>query len=202
MQNGLAFLSGGSGWPATHNLYDYLLVAYPPREIFEQVQAEKKNFSACHKTGAIETIKPHIAIAGFRASEAMEARLIQWMQTITGGQERFPVLLNNYSSSPATNTVFVRVQYPGPFRQLAASLQPVSEYIQNNGLPPVHTMQHPHISIAKSLQQEVYEKAILDYSRKTFSAGFMVEELVLLKQQNQYDAYKRISILRLGILLN
>ncbi|MBS1745415.1 MAG: hypothetical protein JST21_04520 [Bacteroidetes bacterium] len=202
MQDGLAFLPGFSGWQVAGSTYEYLLVAYPPGEIFERVQEEKKKFSSCHTTGRIETTQPHIAIAGFRASEAMEARLIQWMQKITGSQERLPVMLNNYSGSPSANTVFIRVQYPGPFRQFAASLQPVNEYIKDNGFPPLHIMNCPHINIAKSLQQQVYEKAIMEYSRKTFNADFMVDELVLLKQQNQYDTCRQVSRFKLGASLN
>lgn len=202
MQDGLAFLPGFSGWQVAGSAYEYLLVAYPPGEIFEQVQEEKKKFSSCHSTGNAETNKPHIAIAGFRASEAMEARLIQWMQKITGSQERFPVLLNNYSGSPSANTVFIRVQYPAPFRRIAASLHPINEYIKGNGFPPVHIINYPHINITKSLQQQAYEKAIMEYSRKTFNADFMVDELVLLKQQNQYDACRQVSCFKLGVLLN
>ena len=50
------------------------------------------------------------------------------------------------------------------------------------------------MTIARSLQQSVYEKAIMDYSRKTFNANFTVDELVLLRRVNQYDKCKQVSV--------
>jgi len=43
---------------------------------------------------------------------------------------------------------------------------------------------------------------MFDYSRKTFNACFMVDELILLKRQSQYDKCKQLSVFKLGAALN
>ena len=54
------------------------------------------------------------------------------------------------------------------------------------------------MTIARSLQQSVYEKAIMDYSHKTFNASFMVNELILLKRANQFDKCKQVSVFKMA----
>ena len=128
----------------------------------------------------------------------MENTLIKWMHKIISSQPGFHVMLNNYSGFPSSKTVFARVQDHQPFKQLASSLQVINDYIKDNGLPSVRTINHPHMTIARSLQPNVYEKAMMDYSRKTFNASFMVNRLVLLKRQNQYDKCKQVNIFKLA----
>ncbi len=56
---------------------------------------------------------------------------------------------------------------------------------------------YPHLSIARRLQQNIYEKAMFEYSKKTFYASFEVNELVLLKRKNQFDACTHVNVFKL-----
>lgn len=198
MEYGLAFLSDlRFESPA---FYEYLLVAHPNEEIFNQLKAEKEKFSADYKVSIAAKTLPHITVANFLAKESMEETLIKWMHKIISSQSGFHVMLNNYSGFPSSKTVFARVQDHQPFQQLALSLQPINSYIKDNGLPSARMIRHPHITIARSLQPNVYEKAMMDYSRKTFNASFMVDKLVLLKRQNQYDKCKQVTVFKLSEL--
>ena len=200
MQNGLAF-SQASNF-AVPQFYEYLLVVHPDKEIFDQIKQEKEIFSSTYKVSIAKKTLPHITVASFLAGENMEATLIKWLYKIIAGQKRFTVMLNNYSGFPSSKTVYARVQDHEPFKQLAAALKTIDQYIRDNGFPRAIIPNHPHVSIARSLQQNVYEKAIMDYSRKTFNASFMAEELVLLKRQNQYDKCKQLCVLKFGTALN
>ena len=111
-------------------------------------------------------------------------------------------MLNNYSGFPSSKTVYARVQDHEPFKRLAASLKIIDQFVRDNGLPRAIIPGHPHVSIARSLQPDVYEKAMMDYSRKTFNASFIVDELVLLKRQNQFDKCRQVSVLKFGTGLN
>ncbi|MFT4153578.1 2'-5' RNA ligase family protein [Parafilimonas sp.] len=199
MQKGLVFSAVS---PAVPQSYEYHLVVHPAKEIFEQLKQEKEDFSATYKVSLARKTLPHITVAGFLAAENMEQTLIKWLHKIISSRKRFNVMLNNYSGFPSSKTVYARVQDHEPFRLLAASLQVIDQYIKDNGFPRAIIPAHPHVSIARSLQQQVYEKAIMDYSRKTFNASFMVDELVLLKRQNQYDTCKQVCVFRLGTALN
>jgi len=178
-------------------LKEYLLVVNPGETVFEKVSAEKKAFSAAYKVSIAEKTKPHITVANFVAGEMMEERIITWLQKITSCHESFTVMLNNFSGFPSSKTVYARIQNHEPFRQLAASLKVINDYVKSNGLPAARIINHPHMSIARSLQQGVYDKAIMDYSQKTFNERFEVNELILLKRQHQYDKCKEVAVFKL-----
>ncbi len=178
--------------------YEYLLVVHPNEEIFNQLKAEKENFSSEYNVSIAKKTLPHITVANFLAKETMEGTLIKWMHKIISSQQSFDVMINNFSGFPSSKTVYARIQNHEPFKQLATSLKTINTYINDNGFPNARLINHPHMTIARSLQQNVYEKAIMDYSRKTFNASFMVDELILLKRVNQYDKCKQVSVFKLS----
>jgi len=186
----------------TPQFYEYLLVVHPNEEIFNRLKAEKEIFSDEYNASIAKKTLPHITVANFLAKETMEETLIKWMHKIISNQQRFNVMINNFSGFPSSKTVYARIQNHEPFKQLATSLKTINAYINDNGFPNAKLINHPHLSIARSLQQNVYDKAIMDYSRKTFNASFTVNELILLKRQNQFDKCKQVSIFKLGAGLN
>jgi 2'-5' RNA ligase superfamily len=187
-------------YPATSftadGLYEYLLIASPDKAVSQKVMEEKQQFFENYQQAIAIKTKPHITLSNFLARDEMEDTLIRWLQRIVGEQRSFPVTLNNYSGIPA-HTVFLRVQDPTPFRELAIQLQPIDFYIKSNACPPVNFISYPHLSIARRLPERVYEKAIMDYAQKLFNESFEVTELVLLRRQHQYDACKQVAIFRL-----
>lgn len=178
--------------------YEYLLVVHPNEEIFNQLKAEKENFSSEYNVSIAKKTLPHITVANFLAKETMEETLIKWMSKIIGHQQSFDVMINNFSGFPSSKTVYARIQNHEPFKQLAISLKTINTYINDNGFPNARLINHPHMTIARSLQQNVYEKAIMDYSRKTFNASFIVDELILLRRSNQYDKCQQVSVFKLS----
>jgi 2'-5' RNA ligase len=119
------------------------------------------------------------------------------MQRIISTQKRFDIALNNYSGFPP-HTVYLRVQDHQPFKQLAASLKVVDQYIRGNDCPPMELITHPYLSVAKKLPENIYEEAIKVYARKSFHASFEVSQLILLKRQHQFDTCKQLSVFHLG----
>ena len=179
-----------------------LWLVHPNEEIFNRLKAEKEIFSDEYNASIAKKTLPHITVANFLAKETMEETLIKWMHKIISNQQRFNVMINNFSGFPSSKTVYARIQNHEPFKQLATSLKTINTYINDNGFPNAKLINHPHLSIARSLQQNVYDKAVMDYSRKTFNASFTVNELILLKRQNQFDKCKQVSIFKLGAGLN
>ncbi len=195
MEQQTAFLQSAKFAPP--KFYEYLLVVHPDEAIFNQLKEEKEKFSADYNVTIAKKTLPHITVANFLAKETMEETLIRWMHKIISSQQSFNVMLNNFSGFPSSKTVYARIQNHEPFNQLAASLKTINSYINDNGFPNAKLINHPHVTIARSLQQNVYEKAIMDYSHKTFNASFVVDELVLLKRSNQYDKCKQVSVFKL-----
>ncbi len=179
-----------------NDLYEYLLVGNPDAGVYNKVMEEKQQFSAEYGEKIAGKTKPHITVANFLASEAMEPTIIKWMQRICGAQQSFTVTLNNYSGFPP-HTIYLRVQDPQPFQQLAKQLKTVDDFIRASACPPARLITKPHLSIARKLPEPVYNKAMADYAQKTFHESFMLDELLLLRRQHQFDTCKTIQIFRL-----
>jgi 2'-5' RNA ligase len=175
---------------------EYLLVVNPEENIWRQVMEEKTNFFNSYRTAVAIKTKPHITIASFLAKEEMEETVLRWIHRIVSAKKIFTVALNNYSGFPNANTIYLRVQDHLPFKQLAKELKVIDELVKSNGLPKAHLISNPHMTIARRLEGPVYEKAMMEYSRKEFHAEFQVKELVLLKRTHQFDQCNHVSVFR------
>jgi hypothetical protein len=175
---------------------EYLLVVHPDGEAYNKVTAEKQVFYDEYRQKVSIKTKPHIAVANFLAREEMEETLIRWIQRVSSQQKSFSVTFNNYSGFPP-HTIYLRIQDHEPFKQLATQLQVIDSYVRSNGCPTVKFINRPHLSIARRLPEDVYERAIIDYSQKTFFESFTALELVLLRRSHQFDPCKVINIFRL-----
>jgi 2'-5' RNA ligase len=195
MKNGLTFPPAASF--AVPKFYEYLLVVSPASEVFEKLKEEKEKFSAAYNVSIAKKTLPHITVANFLAKEEMENTIIKWMHKIISSQQSFDVMLNNYSGFPP-HTIYARIQDHEPFKQLASSLKIIDQYVRDNGFPAAKIPAHPHMTIARKLQRSIYDKAMMDYSRKTFNASFMVDKLVLLKRQNQFDKCEQVNVFKLA----
>jgi hypothetical protein len=76
-------------------------------------------------------------------------------------------------------------------------LRAIDDFIRSSGCPPVNLISRPYLSIAGGLTEQVYNKAMADYSQKTFHESFQVEELVLLKREHSFDACRTVNLFRL-----
>jgi len=188
---------------------EYLLVIYPYGDLQDKLLEEQQQFSADYGLQVTVRNRPHITVAAFQAGEPMEDTLIRWIQRICNRYSSFDLTLNNYSGFPphttrppeATQripgTIYLRVQDPEPFRELMRQLRAIDDFIRSCGCPPVNLVSRPILSIAGGLTEQVYNKAMPDYSRRTFHDTFHVDQLVLLKREHAFDACKTVNIFRL-----
>jgi 2'-5' RNA ligase len=175
---------------------EYLLVIYPPGDLHERLVEEQQQFSQEYGLQVKVRNKPHITVAVFQAGELMEDTLIRWIQRICNRHGSFEITLNNYSGIPP-HTVCLRVQDHLPFRQLMQQLKAIDDFIRSSGCPPVNLIDKPYLSIAGGLTEQVYNKAMPDYSRREFNDTFHVKELVLLKREHAFDTCRTVNIFRL-----
>jgi 2'-5' RNA ligase superfamily len=173
--------------------YEYLLIAHPDTEVHEKIMAEKHSFYKEYNEKIAIKTQPHIPVANFLANEAMEDTIIRWMQRIFIKQQSFRVTLNNYSGFPP-HTIYLRVQNAEPFLHLAKELQVVNTYVSSCSYPPMKLFSNPHVSIAGSLTEEVYFKALIQYAHKSFHESFVLNKLLLLRRKHQDDTCKTIYV--------
>ena len=188
-------VSGGK--TAAARRVEYLLVIYPYGDLNDKLLEEQQQFLSDYGLSMKSRNRPHITVAAFQASEQMEETLIRWIQRICRRHEGFPITLNNYSGFPP-HTIYLRVQDPQPFRLLMQQLRAIDDFIRSSGCPPVNLISRPYLSIAGGLTEQVYTRAMADYSQKTFHESFQVEELVLLKREHSFDACRTVNLFRLS----
>ncbi len=189
----------GAGRTTRPGQADYLLVIYPRGELGDRLLEEQQQFNAEYfsaGTAGDGRNKPHITLAAFQAGEETEDTVIRWIQRICHQRRSFEIALNNYSGIPP-HTIYLRVQDPQPLRELMQQLQAIDEFIRSSGWPPVNVTGRPYLSIAGGLTEKTYNKAMPDYSRKTFHGVFRVDELVLLKRRHSFDPCKTVNVFRL-----
>ncbi len=177
-------------------MYEYLLVANTNQTIDKQLIAEQELFSKTYQHKGKAKSKPHITVAKFAASENMEDTIGKWIQRICAMQQRFTITFNNYGGYPFGN-IYLRVLNAGPFQKLAEQLRVVDNYLTGSGLPPATLINNPRFTIASNLPEDIYLKAISDYSKKDFTAAFTVSELVLLKRKHGTQTCEKIALFRL-----
>lgn len=187
--------NGATSLQTENELWEYLLVASPAKEVFDKIVDEKKFFFENYGHKLATQTKPHITIANFLAKEEMEETLVRWIQNVCNLQNSFTVTLNNYSGFPP-HTIYLRVHNAEPFKKLANALKILDGFIQSNDCPPLKLVSKPHLTIARQLPEFIYETAIKDYAEKIFCESFKVEKLILLKR----DAYMRCHLINTFIL--
>ncbi len=179
-----------------HGLFEYLLVASPVKEVYEQVMEEKRKFSRNYNQQVAIKTQPHITISCFLAWDSMEDTIVRWLQRIVMEQKCFPLTLNNYSGFPC-HTIYLRIQDTSAIEKLTDRVKAIDPYIKEKDCPPARFLNYPHLSIARRLPADVYETAIKDYSEKEFHASFTVNGLVLLKRKHQHDTGRETAIFHL-----
>ena len=183
------------GYQSKSGVFEYLLVANPDQNVYNKVMLEKQFFTDRYKEKMAVKTKPHITVAHFHAMEPMEETCIKWIQRICSQYQSFTVALNNFSGFPA-HTVYLRVQNPQPFRQLAKQFKVIENYVRSNDMPAAKLITTAHVTIAENLSEEIYSKAIIEYSHRDFHAEFFATELILLKRINQYYPCEKVMVFR------
>ena len=180
----------------THGFHEYRLVVQPDKDVYNKVLAEKQVFNEAFGEKLVDRSLPAITIASFQAKEEMEETIIRYLNRICSMHTGFMVELNNYSGNPP-HSIYLRVQNPQPFNQLVKALEVIDNYISSCACPPVQVTANPHIGIARSLTETIYRQALLNYGQKTFHEIFMVNEVILVRKNHEYDHEKSINVFRL-----
>jgi 2'-5' RNA ligase len=176
-------------------LQEYFLLAFPDQNVCNKIEEVQEYLANNYTQPKPAKTSIKIVIAAFYAKESMEETLIRYMHRICRQQKSFAVTLNNYGGFPP-NTIYIRVQEPEAFKQLAVQLKVVDEYVQANGCPKARLVTKPQLIISSGLNAGLYRQAMLDYSQKTFHESFQLDELVLKKRSNQFDSYSQVNVFR------
>jgi len=195
--SGAAVKPGGVINYAGH-LPRYTLVAFPEKEVLNELEVERKFFEERFTTPTAAGSRLFIEIASFHASEYMENTLIRWIQRICDNQPPFTVTLNNFGAFPP-QTIYLRVQNHQPFKKLSGSLLAIEPYIRSSNCPPPSFHLKPYLKISGSLTEPEFEEAAREYAGRLFHGSFPVNQLVLLKTEPCETNDRHVTIFPLAL---
>lgn len=174
------------------NLWEYMLLANPDQATLEKLMAEKKYFEDRYEAEITIKTLPQITIANFLAKEILEDRIGRLLQNICNQQYSFTIELNNFSGLP-TKEIFIRVQNPQTFKRLTNRLQTLNEMLQTNDCPPLQLQEKPYVTVARQLDEDIYNLAIKEYAAREFHEQFTVDKLALLKRDSRYKKWQHVN---------
>jgi hypothetical protein len=175
---------------ATDFLDIYHLAVEPDVAICSQVRSEQEHFAAMYTGEQVVFDRPSILLAQIRIRPQMESTIIRWLENISQLQPSFDVHLNNFSGIP-NHAVTIRILDKQPLQHILVRLASISEFINSSDGSFVELQLSPSVMLAAQLPEELYQKAIADYSKRTFTAQFSAQTLTLLRKEKESNSFQK-----------
>ena len=173
-----------------YQVYEYLLVIEPHKELAEKILKIKEDFADAYKMEQARWGHPQIILANFVQYAMMEERLINRLRMVAMGATPFKTELRDFGSLP-THTIYINVVSKVPFHGLVKNIRHETQRLMklNDDNKPYFVLD-PHITVARKLQPWQYEKGWLEYSNKSFTGRFIADTMLLMKRPTGENRYK------------
>jgi hypothetical protein len=162
--------------------YQYLLIISPTTIVTQKAMALKRDFAERFKFDAPLKSKPHISVLHRSIDEQQQDAFVAEIKRFLADVYAFRVKLSGITGFPP-HTVYIKVLKEGlALKQFIAALK-------NSKFKESIKM---HLTIARGLDQELYNRAVRHYAQIPFEDTFTVKSLILLKRKNEKETYKQI----------
>lgn len=165
----------------------YFIAIIPPPPIFDQALAEKQYFKEHYNSKASLNSPPHITLhMPFKWNEEKEINLTKQLHSFMALQQPATVRLDNFSSFPP-RVIFINVLINEGLIKLQQDLRRYCK-LELNLFNANYKEQpfHPHLTVAfRDLKKSNYERAWDEFSKKTFAAEFVANNISLLKHNGK-----------------
>jgi 2'-5' RNA ligase len=185
-----------SGIMPGYKIYEYLLVLNPHEALREKIMQVKKYFFETYKNSTAIYSKPHVTLVNFVQYGMMEERLLNRLEVIAMGCSPIKVELKDYGSFPS-HTIYINITSKVPIQGLIKNIRSEAQRLMklNNENKP-HFIMEPHLTIARRLQPQQYEKGWLEFSNLQFTGRFIADAMLLLRRpigEIKYEIVKRFE---------
>ena len=185
-----------SGVMPGYKIYEYLLVLNPHEALREKIMQVKQYFFDTYKNSTAIYSKPHVTLVNFVQYGMMEERLLNRLEVIAMGCSPIKVELKDYGSFPS-HTIYINITSKVPVQSLIKNIRSEAQRLMklNNDNKP-HFIMEPHLTIARKLQPQQYEKGWLEFSNLQFTGRFIADAMLLLRRpigEMKYEIIKRFE---------
>lgn len=175
----------------------YFLAIIPPSPVYEEALELKNYFKSNYNSKASLNSPPHITLhMPFRWREDKEAELIDTLNEFKSGLRPFELQLLNFDCFPP-RVIFIDVAANEQLNALQKKLLRFCKKELNLFNADYKDQPfHPHLTLAfRDLKKSMFAEAWEEFSSKSFSANFSVEQFTLLKHNGKlWQAHAEIKL--------
>lgn len=176
-----------------YRVYEYMLVLRPHVELQGRILHLKQEFSEKYKTAETARSRTWIPLVHFTQRAMLEERIINRLRNVAMGFPPFKTELKDFGSFPS-HTICINVTSTIPIQQLVKAVRSNCQRLMKmSAEQKPHFILEPHITIARKLSPEQYEKGWLEYSHRHFTGRFIAEEMMLFKRAEGESRYQPVT---------
>ena len=184
-----------------YRLHEYQLAIIPHEDLRHRIQDVRNDFAERFQLPRPWQGPAHLVLVKFRQVEMLEDKLQQALKAIIMGIRPFKIGIDGYTSSPS-HSIQLNVVTGSAVMDLVKQLKHAGRIMRSSEGEP-HWIQDPKIIIANKLLPWQYEQGWANYRQRSFTAGFIADELVLLKKTgsaNRLQVVSRFECLDMPVL--
>ncbi len=186
------------GLPGT-TIAEYKLVICPHEDLSKKLQFIQSSFAERFALTNQLPGRPQLLICRFKQMEAFEPKIVQRLQQAAGGHSPFKAEIRDFGSSPS-HTIYANVVSPVSIKALVTTIKTQAQSLMKlDADNKPYFISESHFIIASKLKPWQYEKGWLEMQHEAFSAGFIVNEILLMKRkegETKYQLLRKFSLLR------
>jgi 2'-5' RNA ligase len=163
---------------------EYLILISPPAEVRETVKRVKDLFG--EKFGVIHPLESvaHISVMNIVMSKTNEEKLKKILKNFCNNQEAFNISLSGYDGF-RPHTIYIKVIEAKLITSLHRRLKEAILPKMNIESWQISTYTSPHLTVARNLTEDIYNKAIGEYRQRKINLSFKADNLTLLWREHK-----------------
>ena len=170
---------------ATYNpLNDYRLIIDPTPAVKKKIAEAKTLFDEQYKGMVIAGGQAFIYLAEFSDYEANEQVTTDQIDRIALGSMPFKLHLKNFGEHEQRE-IYIGIENLIPLQLLSDQIGAALSLV-----PQVRINKIPRVTLAKGLQAFQFIKSWEEYEKKSFSATFIANEMLLLKRMEGFSSWQ------------
>ena len=162
-----------------YHLHEYQLVIIPHEDLRHRIQQARNDFAEKYQLERPWQGAAHLCLVIFRQVEMLEDKIQQALKAIIMGVRPFRVQIDGFASYPS-HSIHFNITTGSLLMALVKQLKQAGRIMRSADGEP-HWIQDPNIMLANKLLPRQYEKGWADYKNRSFTAGFIADVLVRLK---------------------
>ncbi|MBS1502107.1 MAG: 2'-5' RNA ligase family protein [Bacteroidetes bacterium] len=180
------------------NTYVYLLVINP-KGVVERKSVNVKNVFRYDYGCALAAYQSHITLSQFLLfGRQEEYRAVKSLKRFFSSRKSFSVEMDGFDHFK-THTIFMNVKTKEPIVKMVKGMRKRfrTDLMPHESLPPYFSLK-PHLTIARRMRPDQFEKAWPDWQNHKFKGNFDVDEVVLIKRPypgtGRYEEVERFNL--------